>query len=551
MTRQRCILFFTLVSLILSTAVTPSQAGVVDISECRIPASKDLGDSLGFPLHPERISSSKPAQILVVPIVPSDLPDYQFSQDLKDNYINAANDIEKLSFGRAKINYIFAPVHRSQLTVNDFIALGNNVQSSWDKKDLTKSTWGFVRNTIKELDPGTNFTNIDSVILEVGPSPNHLRTAEAFQFYSNNQDSWFDPIRTNEGYINNAVLFGQHRGKIVIAHEIMHNYGLIDLYGAGSGPGPLSLMGGVRTMILLNYEKWILGWLDDFNVTCLDGKTLTPLAEPQWKDPLNLKPCTKIGERIPNQIFELVCAPLSQTQPGSSSTNLYWQQNHRGPIATPITSPNLTIDSSVKMKNDENQLIVINTGGGTGLMIEVIRDDFNVRRLAFYSLDNQQRPPITFWPPDTRGGTTWTLEISDPAAIGSLFKSEKLSLLVSNITQDEISLTLIPESLKSTDEAKNLISQSITNRAAGISIARIAAADKAVADAAYAKAVEEKAVADKILSDAKAAADKILSDAKAVAVAKKKTTITCTKGKLVKKISAVKPKCPSGYKVKK
>jgi hypothetical protein len=31
----------------------------------------------------------------------------------------------------------------------------------------------------------------------------------------------------------------------------------------------------------------------------------------------------------------------------------------------------------------------------------------------------------------------------------------------------------------------------------------------------------------------------------------KKTTITCTKGKLTKKMTAVKPKCPSGYKVKK
>jgi hypothetical protein len=31
----------------------------------------------------------------------------------------------------------------------------------------------------------------------------------------------------------------------------------------------------------------------------------------------------------------------------------------------------------------------------------------------------------------------------------------------------------------------------------------------------------------------------------------KKTTITCVKGKLTKKVTAVKPKCPTGYKVKK
>jgi len=30
----------------------------------------------------------------------------------------------------------------------------------------------------------------------------------------------------------------------------------------------------------------------------------------------------------------------------------------------------------------------------------------------------------------------------------------------------------------------------------------------------------------------------------------KKTTITCIKGKLIKKVSAVSPKCPTGYKKK-
>ena len=38
--------------------------------------------------------------------------------------------------------------------------------------------------------------------------------------------------------------------------------------------------------------------------------------------------------------------------------------------------------------------------------------------------------------------------------------------------------------------------------------------------------------------------------AAAKAAANKKTTITCIKGKLIKKLTAVKPKCPSGYKVK-
>ena len=87
-----------------------------------------------------------------------------------------------------------------------------------------------------------------------------------------------------------------------------------------------------------------------------------------------------------------------------------------------------------------------------------------------------------------------------------------------------------------------------------------AAADKAAAElkavaekaAADLKAAADKAAAEKVLADAKASAAKILADAKAkAAAALKKTTITCVKGKLTKKVTAVKPVCPKGYTKKK
>ena len=98
------------------------------------------------------------------------------------------------------------------------------------------------------------------------------------------------------------------------------------------------------------------------------------------------------------------------------------------------------------------------------------------------------------------------------------------------------------------------------------------AADKAIADKAAAEAkviADAKAAADKAAADlkvkqeadAKAAADKAAADLKAkqeadakAAAAKvtslKKITITCVKGKLTKKVTAVKPACPAGYKKK-
>jgi hypothetical protein len=46
----------------------------------------------------------------------------------------------------------------------------------------------------------------------------------------------------------------------------------------------------------------------------------------------------------------------------------------------------------------------------------------------------------------------------------------------------------------------------------------------------------------------KAAAEKAAAEKAAAAM--KKTTITCVKGKLTKKVTAVNPKCPGGYKKK-
>jgi hypothetical protein len=67
-------------------------------------------------------------------------------------------------------------------------------------------------------------------------------------------------------------------------------------------------------------------------------------------------------------------------------------------------------------------------------------------------------------------------------------------------------------------------------------------------DALAKAAIELKAKQE---ADAKAAAElKAKQEADAKAAAIKKTTITCVKGKLTKKVTAVKPKCPAGYKKK-
>ena len=66
----------------------------------------------------------------------------------------------------------------------------------------------------------------------------------------------------------------------------------------------------------------------------------SPSPSSNWVDPLEGKPCTNIYEKLPNQIFELVCLPYKDTHPGSSDTTLYWAQNlHPGDFTFPSPAP--------------------------------------------------------------------------------------------------------------------------------------------------------------------------------------------------------------------
>jgi hypothetical protein len=79
-----------------------------------------------------------------------------------------------------------------------------------------------------------------------------------------------------------------------------------------------------------------------------------------------------------------------------------------------------------------------------------------------------------------------------------------------------------------------------------------AAADLRAKQEAEAKAAAELKAKQEIEAlVAKALAElKAKQEAEAKAAATKKTTITCVKGKLTKKVTAIKPKCPAGYKRK-
>jgi ATPase subunit of ABC transporter with duplicated ATPase domains len=119
---------------------------------------------------------------------------------------------------------------------------------------------------------------------------------------------------------------------------------------------------------------------------------------------------------------------------------------------------------------------------------------------------------------------------------------------VINITKEQISFV----EAKAAAELK--AKQEADAKAAAELKAKQEADAKAAAELKAKQEAEAKAAADlkaKQEAEAKAAADLKAKQEADVKAAAKKTTITCVKGKLTKKVTAIKPKCPSGYKVKK
>ncbi len=104
-------------------------------------------------------------------------------------------------------------------------------------------------------------------------------------------------------------------------------------------------------------------------------------------------------------------------------------------------------------------------------------------------------------------------------------------------------------------EAEEFVAEEKQKEAKKVEEERLAAELKAKQEAEQKAVAEAQAAAQlkaKQDADAKVASDlKTQQEAAAkLAAAKKKTTTTCTKGKTIKKVIGINPKCPSGYKKK-
>jgi hypothetical protein len=477
--------------VLLSLLLTyPGSAFAQPLDSCKIASSQWNIVSLGFPLRPERLANIPNPKILVIPYQLSGEAKYSWTASDKQIFLDAGTNIDSLSHGKTKISFLFS-------NTLSLAASADELAQRFVHYDTFKqSTFGFVSSTIRDADPLIDFTGVNAVILFGVASNKSIYRAEAMMFTKdpsllNNKidetgSKFFDPINTNEGQISNAILILNQLSTSVATHEMLHLYGLTDLYGGPNTPVG-SRMADAAAGTILGYEQWVLGWLPDDGVSCLN-----PTSE------------------------------ISQD-----------------PTMNHFTLNYLTGD----------KVLIIPTGNQSAMIVDVVTAGQHTY-LQYYSLDNNQRPPIQdFFTLDTN---KQTIDLADFGGVTKMMDSPSFRLLVSGNSGSTVTLNLIPTSAIGSAAYQQLLLNAEASKLESKALlgARQDAFQKALADAAD-KAAADKAAADKAASG-KAASDALAAQKAAAAKAAllKKTTIVCIKGKLVKTVTAVKPVCPAGYKKK-
>jgi hypothetical protein len=468
------------------------------LESCRIPHIDWTPMSLAFPVRKERLKYVSKPKVLVIPFYPSDAPDFLFGPIEKASFFQSAEEIKRLSSGLSQIEFIFNPTIKLAMTTSELDKYKTNAQQTY-QTDFENDQFGFALKFLQEADQTIDYTGVDSVILYGVSRQSKQEIASALQYTSDLISStnyirkdgkpWFSPIVTNERTISNIVLMYNRSEVFVITHELLHNYGLTDLYGHDLAPLGLSIMASWSDT-LLTYEKWLMGWYPDDEVTCISGsnagKTNSFVFDVRSKE--------QIAIVRPNQI---------------------------GPYGTAYV-----VETSIVEKK---------------AVLSFYKVALDGRRIEYYS---------------TSIGSVG-VPLGDVRTIAKIYEGDEFSILIHSILDSHLNVYIYPNSLASSSEVQRLIAEAKDFRVTSELKAKQEADAKAAAELkakqeAEVKAAAEKVLAEKIIADAKLESARILAEAKIKAsAALKKTTITCVKGKLLKKVTAVKPKCPSGYKLKK
>ena len=460
-------------------------------TDCKVKDYFLSAGRLGFPRNTDRVPQFGLTKNLILVV---DFPDAVLTESLDSIVANvvAPKVVEK--FFLQTSNGKFQP---------EFITFPNVIRlNSLEKSFAPNSSGGFFVDGVQQdhrlVSEAIRIAKTQGSLEGYSSINVFAPTAKSLGYYGS---AFLDlPLDTGGKNIYNSQLIGGAIGTVksdvpswkVFAHEYGHLLGMYDYYIQGTGtsgksPGPFDFMGNTSGTAnsFFGFQRWVQGWFEDIDVVC----DFTPNSSvTHTLSPLNLLS----GKR-------LYVHPLD----GSTA---------------------LAVEFRAESEIDFLK-------GNDGLLVYLI--DMKVAGLKGPISIQPSEQDLVLNPRDDveRYSTA-------PLSTGQSVRVKDLVIVADAVGKDQASFRVLTK-------AEFLIKQEADAKATAEIKAKQDAEARATAELKDKQEAEAKQEADRLAAELKAKQEAV-ARAK-VDAAKKKTTITCVKGKQSKKVTAVSPKCPKGY----
>lgn len=272
---------------------TPSPTPTIDLPalpadrtvNCKVPVLDGRGDvAIGFPRISDRLKSTGEVIIKVILVDFPDAPAAMSPQQAFTKVAQSSALFDELSYGR--MQFILQPSYK-------WYRMGQSAKSYAPLNKSFAHHRAYMAEAIALADPEVDFSKTDGILILANPDAKEIGDAgPAFtSIYGNG-------FTLDGKYIANGATSAydlNYWGYIWLNHEFGHALGLPDLYAftredstntndSHRYVGDFSLMGlsslNSNSPGFLAWERWLVGWLDNDQIHCMEGKSTTKLITP-------------------------------------------------------------------------------------------------------------------------------------------------------------------------------------------------------------------------------------------------------------------------------
>jgi len=517
---------FLVTSLLFSLLQPTAQAVPLKIEQCKLSEPRTLNDgtSVLFPAIEHRLPRTGSHSQLIVAV---DFPDARFKfGDVKlyletlANPENISEFYEAMSYGQVKIEFdIYPEVITLSKPFNHYL---RSKDEPYSKDNILE--FSHVLNETREFLLSKTVLQKYSALNIVEVSMKAIAQPYGGIAYAGPGSS--GAFLTNPMYskasgnvqltIGSGFIYGPKDISMLFAHEIGHLFGFTDIYNQNEKRERIAYLSHpFDTMGLLSFglgawNRWLMGWVADSQVVCLDESTdvyETSISALNLKDGLK----AVVVKLSPKEVLI-----VEARRNDKYDTFEFDFKNYNGLAIHHLDTSILSGKGAMKIYYDEE------------LAIPVGQVDLKTSSMSSFAAKIIEADEYLYYKPS--------------------------NILIENLysdgTNNQVRISFRESALTNLKKAKDKSEAVKLEKAAAELKAKQEAEAKAKQEA-EAKAKQEAEAKAKQEAEAKAKQEAEAKATKAAAEAvNKKKTIICVKGKKVKKVTAIKPNCPKGFKKK-